>query len=137
MKQPIYDLHGTAWADFDNDGDQDLMQLVGGGRGVGIGSQYSNQFYVNEGGILEDRAFSLGVDYPLARGRNPLWFDFNKDGFLDLVEGVIPRTDGLDAPAKIFQQRTDGTFEDVSAIMGFNLINAPSFYLSDLSGDGN
>lgn len=137
VKQPIYDLHGTAWADFDNDGDQDLMQLVGGGAGVGIGPQYSKQFYVNEGGILEDRAISLGVDYPLARGRNPLWFDFNKDGLLDLVEGAIPRTDGLDAPAKIFQQRSDGTFEDVSATMGFNLTNAPSFYLSDLSGDGN
>ena len=29
------DFHGPAWADFDNDGDVDLMQLRGGGEGVG------------------------------------------------------------------------------------------------------
>ncbi len=135
--KPLGDFHGTAWADFDNDGDQDLIQIVGGGRGVGIGPEFSNQFYVNDGGILVDRAVSLGVDYSLARGRGVLWSDYNKDGLLDLTEGAIHRLDDNVAPAKIFQQKNDGTFEDVSAIAGFNLLDANDFLLSDLSGDGN
>ena len=137
VEQPTGDHHGAAWADFDNDGDQDLVQLVGGGRGTGVGPAFSNQFYVNEAGQLEDRAASVGIDYPAARGRAPLLLDVNNDGLLDVVVGVIPRQDEIEAPPKIFQQNADGTFEDVSAIVGFELDNAPSFFLSDLSGDGN
>lgn len=40
------DTHGAAWADFDNDGDQDLVQLVGAKQGLGSGS---NRLYVNTG----------------------------------------------------------------------------------------
>ncbi len=56
VEQLKKDSHGAAWADFDNDGDQDLIQLVGGGQGVGSGP---NQMYVNNGGKLEDRAIEL------------------------------------------------------------------------------
>lgn len=137
VKLPRYDLHGAAWADFDNDGDQDLAQLVGNPFGASFGTQFSNQFYVNAVGVLEDRASVLGVDDPLTTAWNPLWIDFNQDGLLDLVEGAQPRIDGIKAPPKIFQQRIDGTFVDASAITGFNLANAPYFLLSDLSGDGH
>jgi hypothetical protein len=131
------DKHGTAWADFDNDGDQDLIQTVGALTGDGIGPAYANQFFINEGGNLEDQATIRGVDYSLARGRGVLWFDFNRDGLLDLVEGAEPRTDKLSAPPKIFQQRADGTFIDAAAITGFKLPQAQFFIYSDVSGDGN
>lgn len=51
--------------------------------------------------------------------------------------GALPRIDDIKAPPKIFRQRADGTFEDASAITGFNLVNAEYFLLSDLSGDGS
>ena len=136
-RQPGGDEHGAAWADFDNDGDQDLVQLVGGGQGVGNSPVFANRFYVNEGGILEERASFLGIDYPTARGRSPLWVDFDNDGLLDLAVGANPRRDEIEAPPKIFKQNADGTFVDVSEAIGFEQANAPYFFLSDLSGDGN
>ena len=47
------DTHGVAWADFDNDGDQDLIVLCGAGGGVNrLNSKHFNHFYVNENGRL-------------------------------------------------------------------------------------
>jgi Ca2+-binding RTX toxin-like protein len=128
------DHHGTAWADFDNDGDQDLIQIAS--TAGGLGSGFPNHLYVNNNGHLTDQASFRGVDYPLAEGISPLWLDYNNDGLLDLIEGVMPRRDDIKAPPKIFQQKPDGTFEDASGVTGFNLPSAPYFILSDLSGDG-
>ena len=127
------DNHGAAWADFDNDGDQDLVELVG--AAVGTGSA-PNRLYVNDGGKLSDQASELGIDYPLGRGRTPSWFDFDDDGLLDLVMAVAVRPDGQ-APPTIFSQTNSG-FEDVGSTIGFNPSNSIAFStLSDLSGNGN
>ena len=134
---PSGDAHGTAWADFDGDGDQDLIQLVGAARGLGTFPGLAHRFYVNEGGILEDQAELRGIDYPADRGRSPLWFDFNNDGLLDLAVGTNARADEIEAPPKILQQNADGTFVDVSEAVGFDQDNSEFFFLSDLSGDGN
>jgi Ca2+-binding RTX toxin-like protein len=133
---PLGDDHGAASADFDNDGDQDLINLVGSGGGVGIGEQYDNLVYVNKDGKLVERADSLGLAYSLARGRSPLWFDFNNDGRLDMFVAADPRRDDIYAPATIFLQQNDGTFERASKITGFQKPEAPFGILSDLSGDG-
>jgi Ca2+-binding RTX toxin-like protein len=137
VREPYGDRHGTSWADFDNDGDPDLAQMIGAKLGLGSGPK---QIYVNTGGRLEDRATSLGLDYPLNRGRGTLWLDFNHDGLLDLLMGGLPRQDEFEAPARIFQQRVVNgtrTFEDASSVTGFNPANAPFFIQSDLTGDGN
>ena len=79
---PRADFHGAAWADFDNDGDQDLFVTTGGGAGRGVSANY---LFVNHNGTFIDNAKALGVDYPLGRGRTPLWMDANQDGKLDLL----------------------------------------------------
>ena len=126
------DTHGAAWADFDNDGDQDLIQLVGAVSGTGSDP---NKFYINDGGVLRDRASSFGIDYPLARGRTPLWLDFDNDGLLDLVINATERPDGQ-APPTIFRQTPQG-FEDARSVTNLELIETRFSLLSDLSGDGN
>lgn len=111
------DLHGAAWADFDNDGDQDLIQLVAGeneGRNVPPDSE-PNQMYVNEGGVLVDRAAELGLRYDAARAQTPVWFDYDNDGRLDLFHTATTRSDGL-TPTTLFRQ-TESGFEDVGSLV--------------------
>jgi hypothetical protein len=98
------DFHGAAWADFDNDGDQDLFVTTGAGAGRGSSPNY---LFVNQDGKLWNKALRLGVDYPHGRGRTPLWFDADRDGKLDLLIMNNSRPDGK-APSAIFQQTANG-----------------------------
>lgn len=157
--RPVADYHGAAWADFDNDGDQDLLNLTGGGAGRG---QCPNYLFINQDGVLKDQAKPMGIDYPFGRGRTPVWFDADRDGRLDVLVVNKPR-DGQ-APTALFRQDLNG-FQVVSREFGFRLgphstrekimaladnafhlrfrrgpgkIMTPEFFaqLADLSGDG-
>lgn len=128
----LKDPHGAAWADFDNDGDQDIIILSG--AEVGLGKR-NNFLFVNQNGTLTDNAKDLGVDYPLGRGRTPIWFDYDLDGKLDLLIVNWPRPDGQ-APTALFHQ-TDTRFVNVTNLSGtgfrFDITGAQ---ISDLDRDG-
>ncbi|MDJ0590258.1 MAG: FG-GAP-like repeat-containing protein [Pleurocapsa sp. MO_226.B13] len=128
------DFHSGAWADFDNDGDLDLLQLVGGDSGNSSleDPKIANLFFINQNGTFEDRAIDLGLGYIGSRGRTPLWFDYNNDGLLDLLQGAAERTDGK-VPATIFY-RQDG-FVDLQSSLAFDLSATQFALLSDLVGD--
>ena len=129
------DTHGTTWIDFDNDGDQDL--LVSGGGQLGKGKGQPNLFFVNHNGTLQEEAQERGLEYRIGRGRSSLWFDHNKDGLLDVLLLGALRDDGLGGTA-LFEQNSDGTFDDVTNVVGLN-VPFPSNYaqLADVTGDGN
>ena len=133
-KQPQGDFHGAAWADFDNDGDRDLIQLIGADAGNGSLEDplLANQFYVNNNGILDDRAIDLGLGYIGSSSRNPLWFDYDNDGWLDLLQGSAERPDGQ-VPTTIFIQRD--RFNDLHSSLDFDLAATRFGILSDLVGD--
>ena len=137
---PHADTHGVAWADFDNDGDQDLIVLSGGGGGTNtMNPKHNNHFYINEGGMLVERATEFGILLPLLRGRSPLWFDWNRDGRLDLlVTGrVRPDSTGNLVTTSIFEQAPNG-FVNVNEIAGFQVTKDTSLaQMSDLTGDGS
>jgi len=105
-----HDIHTGSWADFDNDGDQDLMVVAGAKGGDGEGPNF---FMINNGGVFKDNAENLGLDFPLGRGRIPIWFDWNNDGFLDILLVNHPRPDGK-APTTLFIQKESG-FEKIAA----------------------
>jgi len=127
------DTHGAAWADYDNDGDQDLLEVSGGGDNI---SRHTNHFYRNDGGILIDVATEVGLGFPEGRGRTPVWFDFDNDGWLDVVISNQIRAAGGGAPSVLLQQLFS-SFSDMSSYAGFDISQPSEFaQLSDLSGDG-
>jgi hypothetical protein len=134
QQQPRADFHGAAWADFDNDGDLDLLQLVGADAGKGSLSdpQLANRFFVNDRGVFTDQALDLGLGYIGSRGRTPLWFDYNNDGLLDLLQGAGERPDGK-VPTTIFRQEEQ--FIDLRSSLDFDLRGTQFGILSDLVGD--
>ena len=67
---------GVAVGDYDNDGLQDLF-VVGYDRSI---------LYRNEGeGRFSDKTTSAGVSNAGRWGSSAAWFDFNRDGLLDLI----------------------------------------------------
>jgi Ca2+-binding RTX toxin-like protein len=130
------DTHASAWADFDNDGDQDLVELTGGGGDGPVGE--NKLLYVNENGQLVDHGNTLGFfAYREASGRSPLWVDVNHDGRLDLFFGTRFRpNDPTSLPPTIFLQ-TDKGFRESRKALGLKDIQDGTFgILADLSGDG-
>ena len=122
------DKHGAAWADFDNDGRLDLVQLMGAERGVG---SEKKRLLVNRGTRFEDIGEAAGMDNPLSRTRMPLWVDLDRDGRLDLFQGAEARPDRRELPF-LFLQR-NGRFQPASELAAFASRSAPFCVLTALT----
>ncbi len=135
------DNHVAAWGDFDNDGDQDLIQINGGKGGGGCFTpDCANQFYHSEvvpfgiGREFVEDADAYGIAMPPARGRAPLWLDWNRDGKLDLFI-TNHRRDDPPMPSGLYTQTASG-FENVSDAVGPFQDKLDAAFLADLTGDG-
>jgi hypothetical protein len=125
------DKHGAAWADFNNDGHLDLIQLTGAARGVGTETK---RLFLNQGTEFKEVAETVGVSNPFGRTRMPLWFDFNRDGQLDLFQGAETRFDDRLPPFTFLQQ--SGKFTDVET-MKLASRTAPFCIITELNGDNH
>jgi hypothetical protein len=91
------DQHAGTWADFDNDGDKDLL--------VATGINVDAQFFVNQGGYFLDEASAYGLAGDGA-GRGAFWADFSGDGYADLLTTTFNPTKELaQAPSLMTFQR--------------------------------
>ena len=99
--RPNADTHGASWADFDNDGDQDLL--------VSIGTGNPSEWYVNKQGKLIFTTPGSGLDVASIGGRMPVWLDYDQDKRLDVL---MAQYAGV---AALFHQNNDGTFSQVDA----------------------
>jgi len=132
----LKDSHSCIWMDFDNDGDSDLVQVSGGNGGRRVVPGNYNEFFVNEGGMLIDRAVEMDVAYPEARGRTVTSLDYDKDGLLDLFYGTLEYSDNT-APSKIFNQTANGFIES-TLDLGLDIRGSIVFsQLSDIHGGGD
>ena len=124
------DKHGAAWADFDNDGRPDLVQLTGAKRGIGAEGK---RLFRNDGSRLTDVAEPMGVFNPQARTRMPLWLDLDNDGRLDLLHGAEARFDNR-TPPLAFRQGAAG-FEPLESLLAFRSRSVPFCIVTELTGD--
>ncbi|HEX5789030.1 MAG TPA: CRTAC1 family protein [Woeseiaceae bacterium] len=118
---PRSDVHGAAWADYNNDGHLDLF--------VTAGSKNNSQFLINNGTTFSDRILDFTFDVKSWGGRFPFWFDFDNDGLLDL--GVVVQA----AKINLHQQSGDD-FVKANAVSGHQCTNGDYSMLSDLTMDG-
>jgi hypothetical protein len=125
--------------DYDNDGRMDLFVARGGWQRP-IRDSLLRQ---REDGAFEDvtAAAGAGLDEP-HRTQSAAWTDFDGDGWLDVAVGYE------EAPSKLFRNRGDGTFEDVSKAAGvsrsaftkavawgdYDNDGRPDLYVSNLAG---
>ena len=127
------DSHGAAWADFDGDGDLDLLECVGASLGAGIGP---NRLWLNRSPHPFAEVGKLaGLDFPAGRSRSPLWVDWNLDGRMDVVVTAFPSSQSQD---RLFTQTATGQFVDTTAQAGFlgTGVNTRFGQLGDYDSDG-
>ena len=128
---PRADKHGAAWADFDNDGDQDLIEAVDAAY-VGeslIPATGQNLLLLNQDGKFEEVAKRFGLDIR-GEARSPLWLDADRDGKLDVL--VMAHRRRKDQSSILLRQTANG-FEEFNKASGFRDAEVSrSEYLHDL-----
>jgi tetratricopeptide (TPR) repeat protein len=95
--------------DFNNDGCLDILVLRGGWEVAQRKSLLRN----NCDGTFTDVTATSGLGVPTST-QAAVWVDINNDGLLDLFVG------NENAPAQLFLNKGDGTFEDISASAHIN-----------------
>ncbi|MGH9195247.1 MAG: FG-GAP repeat domain-containing protein, partial [Acidimicrobiia bacterium] len=106
---------GAVFADYDNDGDQDLY----------VASDGPNSLFANDGtGHFTDVAATAGVAGAGESSSSASWGDYDNDGYLDLYVtnyghcqgGTAKETLVYDAD-KLYHNEGDGTFTDQTALV--------------------
>ncbi len=98
-------------ADYDNDGDVDVLVLRG--AWLGDAGQYPNSLLQNDGdGNFRDVSFEVGFGDQHFATQTGAWADFDNDGDLDLYIG------NETAASQLFENQGDGTFRNIAAAAG-------------------
>ncbi len=119
---------GAVFADFDADGDEDLLMIRHAGRSAD--SETPSRLFENVDGTLQPHSEILPPDF---RGRTPAVADFDGDGLLDVYisEDNSGETGGL-----LLHNQGSLEFTDVTEGSGLEGVFALSAAAGDLDGDG-
>ncbi|MFQ5653829.1 MAG: FG-GAP repeat domain-containing protein, partial [Planctomycetota bacterium] len=137
---------GVDAADFDGDGDEDLFMTHL--------TDETNTLYLNDGsGYFDDYSFEtgLGVASRAFTGFGTAWFDFDSDGWLDLLiaNGAVKTIEALAAAGdpyplhqknQLFHNLGNGRFEEITSRAGrvFSLSEVSrGAAFGDLDNDGD
>ncbi|MCB0462235.1 MAG: FG-GAP-like repeat-containing protein [Flavobacteriaceae bacterium] len=121
---------GGSWGDYNNDGYLDLFLS---NRDIANGLQ-PNLLYRNNGNnTFTDVSSSAGISSSNHLSFCAAFFDFNNDGWQD----IYIANDRFTTSNILYKNNGNGTFTDVSASSGTNIImDAMSTTIDDYNGDG-
>lgn len=106
-------------ADYDNDGDQDILILRG--AWLDAGGNHPNSLLQNDGkGNFKDVTRSAGV-LSYRPTQTAAWADVNGDGYLDLFIGNESKGD-IYHPCELFINQQNGTFKEEALNLGLGQI---------------
>ena len=129
------DKHELSFADFDNDGDPDVYWNNGGAAGAGHPTgRHLWRFDSNHFTRAESQY--PGIAELVGSGRGALWFDWDRDGLLDLVSinAIVDTESGANSSQLL--HCTGTSFIDRTEYAGFNVTGSANFAVySDLFGD--
>jgi FG-GAP-like repeat/PPIC-type PPIASE domain/ASPIC and UnbV len=103
----------TVQGDYNNDGCPDILILRGGWEEL---PQRKSLLKNNCNGTFTDVTSESGLAAPATSTQTAVWTDFDNDGFLDLFVG------NENAPAQLFRNTRNGTFEDVAKAAGVDAV---------------
>jgi tetratricopeptide (TPR) repeat protein len=118
-------------ADYDNDGDLDLLVL----RGAWLeeNGNIPNSLIRNNGdGTFTDVTIESGL-YSLKPTQTAVWADFNLDGWLDIFIGNESTAESLNK-CELFMNNADGTFSEKAIEAG---LTSQGFFKGVATGDLN
>ena len=123
-------------ADYDNDGDTDVLVLRG--AWLGVHGRHPNSLLRNDGeGRFEDVTFEAGLGDVHYATQTAAWADYDGDGDLDLYVGNETWSN-TQAPCQLFRNKGNGTFEDVARHAGVtNDRFTKGVCWGDYDGDGD
>ena len=118
--------YGASWGDFDNDGDVDLY----------ITNKGVDELYENLGnGTFKDISHSAGIDVTRRESTTAVWFDYDRDGDLDLYVGSYGTFGTIPNSANVlYRNDGDKTFSNVTEDAGVGDI---SYTFTPLIVDAN
>lgn len=117
------DGRGSAWADYDADGDLDLFVANFTG---------ANRLWRNDGGAFVEVGALLGVDDAASASLSATFADFDNDGLLDLY------VSNNGSACRLYQNTGSG-FTDVAGAMGIGNVDVDHWGAAwaDYDGDGD
>ncbi len=122
---------GAVWGDYDNDGWRDLYVLNNG----------PNRLFRNLAGAgFADVTAAAGVG-DIGKGTSAAWGDYDEDGHLDLYVtnwSCYPECELIDFSRSrdtLYHNNGDGSFTDVTGLLGFEALLGAGFAVSWLDYD--
>jgi len=121
-----FDIYAATWADYDSDGDMDI--LLAGSYNSGTNIEGRARIYINDNGVFTESGIALPAPHASGdRGGTFSWLDLDGDGDLDYFiagEYFVPGGNGL-VEAQMHLYRNDSPITNLAPLSPSGLVETP------------